>query len=240
MKFSPKRVLLKISGEALSEHTSGGISSERVSHLISSLLPLIHKKIQVAIVIGGGNFFRGGEHYDRLKIERTTADQVGMLATVMNALIFQAALSAQSIPSKILSAFQVEGICEKYQWQKGRSSLENGELLLLPGGTSHPFFTTDTAAALRATELKADLLLKATTQVDGIYDSDPRKKSDARKFAHLSYQEYLERGLQALDLTAISLCQQNHIPVLLYNAREHSFEEILNNPNFGTLITDRK
>jgi uridylate kinase len=234
MPISPKRVLLKISGEALGQ---GGISSEGVSHLISSIKPLTDQDIQVAIVFGGGNFFRGGKQFQDLGIERAAADQAGMLATVMNALIFAQALTNSSLPSKILCSFTIEGIVEKYQWDKGRESLERGEILLLPGGTSHPFFTTDTASALRAVELKADVLLKATTHVDGVYDKDPRSHPDARRFSKLSYQEYIKQNLGVMDLTAITLCMQHTLPVLVYDSTKTSFSEILERPELGTLIS---
>jgi uridylate kinase len=233
MAISPKRVLLKISGEALGQ---GGISSNGVTHLIHSIKSLLDQNIQIAIVLGGGNFFRGGSEFEKLSINRAAADQAGMLATVMNALILTQALAHHSIPSKILSSFKIEGMTEKYSWDKGRSALDKGNVLICPGGTGLPFFTTDTAAALRAVELKADLLLKATTHVDGVYDKDPRKHQDAKRFEKITYKEYIEKNLGVMDITAITLCQQHNIPVLVFDSTKKSFSEILDQPMQGTIV----
>lgn len=237
MHFAPKKILLKISGEALGQSSEGGICPKKVSRLIFSLQSLLLKKIQISIVFGAGNFFRGGERFKELGIARAAADQAGMLATVMNALIFSEALTNAGITNKVLSSISIEGVAEKFDWKKGRCALEQGMVLLLPGGTGHPFFTTDTAAALRAAELKADVLLKATTHVDGVYDRDPRKDETASRYSQISFNEYLAKGLKVLDLTAVALCQESGVPILVYNSSKHSFEEVLEHPDLGTLIT---
>ena len=211
-----RRVLLKISGEALCSPGGFGIESERLQALLDELLPLRQMQLELALVLGGGNFIRGSSLSAREPISRATADTMGMLATLMNALALQDAVERAGWPARVLSAFTAGGFCEPYDRRRAMEHLQAGRLVILAGGTGSPFFTTDSGAALRACELNADVLLKAT-KVDGVFDADPATCPKARKIDRLTYAEVLARQLGVMDLAAVSLCMEADIPVIVFN-----------------------
>ncbi|MBI3508715.1 MAG: UMP kinase [Chlamydiia bacterium] len=227
-----QRILLKLSGEALMGEQNFGIDGQ-VCQKIAADLALLHQQgIQIALVIGGGNIFRGA----RLPLERTPADQMGMLATVMNGIALQRTLIAQGLPVRVMSAFACGSFVELYSWQNAIAALENQEIVLFVGGTGQPYFTTDTAAALRAVEIDADILLKAT-QVDGIYTEDPKRNPKAIKFDMLTYTQVLSKQLQVMDLTAITICRENQMPIRVFDLfAEQSLQRAVANEPIGTLV----
>ncbi|WP_456369829.1 UMP kinase [Thermodesulfatator atlanticus] len=213
-----KRVLLKLSGEALMGRAAYGIDPALLSSLAQELASLKKFEIKTGIVIGGGNIFRGisgvAQGFDRVR-----ADQMGMLATVLNAIALGEALGQHGVPNKILSAFEIKGVVEAFVRENALDYLEEGYFLVFAAGTGCPFFTTDTAAVLRALEIKAEVMLKAT-KVDGVYSSDPMKDPKAQKFDHLSYEEVLEKNLRVMDLTAISLARDNNLPLIVFSMQK--------------------
>jgi uridylate kinase len=208
-----KRVLLKLSGEVFAGEKGTGIDFDSILKYAKDVKDVVQSGTQLGMVIGGGNFWRGRT---APFMDRPTADKMGMLATVMNALIFRDALSQMSVKAIVQSSLAIPNITDSINQTAAIQHLENGGVVIFAGGTGNPFFSTDTAAALRALEIKADLLLKAT-KVDGVYDSDPEKCKSAQFFPQLSYEEVLSRNLQVMDLTAISLCRENKLPVLVCN-----------------------
>jgi len=234
---SPKyqRVLLKVSGEILMGDKSFGICSRMMDFLSVELEEIRDLGVEVAIMMGGGNFFRGSS--ERAKgIGRATADGMGMLATVMNALALQDHLSRRGISTRIQSAIPIQGMSETFDRHKTIRHLEKGRIVLLAAGTGHPFFTTDTAASLRALEIGAKAVLKGT-RVDGIYDSDPEKYPEARKFSTLSHWESLERRLRFMDATAISLCMEHCLPVVVFNLKQKgNFRRVVMGESVGTIV----
>ena len=225
------RVLLKISGEAL----KGGdqaLSSTSLTALANLLAKLRTQSIEVALLVGGGNLFRGVAKSDELSIDRCTADQVGMLATMMNGLLIKEALAFHGIDSCVMSALPLFPVVESIHHAKARQALSAGKLLIFVGGTGNPFFTTDTAAALRASEIGADALWKATMHVDGVYDRDPKRDEKATFFPKISYEEFLKRKLGILDLTAVTLCMTNGIAIRVFKLGE----EALFDHSLGTTI----
>jgi uridylate kinase len=227
----PKRVLLKLSGEALSNNLSL-ISISSLLRTVNEIKLATTCKVQLAIVIGAGNIWRGADKF----IDRVTADKMGMLATVMNALALSDSLSKIGIHSKIFSANGVSGFVENFKYDKVIKHMEYGNIVIFAGGTGNPFFTTDTTAALRAAEIKADLLLKAT-RVDGVYNSDPRKNSDAIKFDYLTFKEALNKRLKIMDAEAFSLCMQTKISIIVFNFYEDgNLQRILSGNKIGTLV----
>jgi uridylate kinase len=224
------RILLKISGEALMNHKEESFCESVALTLKNSIL----QKKQIGLVIGGGNIMRG--LHMRGKMERNTADHIGMLATVINALSFKEILDKVGCPNKVFSAIECGGIAEKYFWKKADDYLKDGFLVLLAGGTSNPYFSTDSAAALRGCELRADIFLKAT-KVDGVYDKDPNIFSDAVKFNDISYFEYLQRKLKVMDMTAVALCMENNLSVRVFDFfSQGAFENALLGEAVGSLI----
>lgn len=210
-----RRVLLKLSGEALCPPGGFGIDPNALDGLARQLAGLHEMQVQTAVVVGGGNFFRGKDLAQANYVARTTADAMGMLATVMNALALADALHGQGASARVQSAVPTPGFCEPYIRARADRQLSQGRIVILAGGTGSPFFTTDTCAALRACELGADVLLKAT-KVDGVFDADPVTNPHARKFDRLTYAEVLARRLGVMDLAAISLCMESHIPVIVF------------------------
>jgi len=210
-----RRVLLKLSGEALASPSGSGFDDDRLAQFAREITDLHSTGVEVGIVVGGGNIFRGGTGNTH-GIERATADYIGMLGTIMNALALQAAIEHRGVGTRVLSALQIKEVAEPYIRRRATRHLEKGRIVLFAAGTGNPFFTTDTAASLRAIEIGADVLIKAT-RVDGVYDSDPEKNPDAKKYAELTYLEVLSQKLQVMDSTAISLCMDNDLPVLVYN-----------------------
>lgn len=238
MKKKPfQRVLLKLSGEALKSNQNFGIDLES-SHKVAEYLSRIHRDgIELGIVIGGGNIFRG-EQLKRSGISRTPADQMGMLATILNGLAIQESLKSLGIPVCVMSALDCPKVVETYQWNRANEYLKQGIVVIFVGGTGNPFFTTDTAAALRASEIEADVLLKAT-KVDGIYDKDPLIHPDAKKYDRISYTQVLAEKLQLMDASAIDLCRNNKIPIFVFNMHrlhEEPLEKLLSDLKHGTIV----
>lgn len=228
------RVLLKVSGEAFGGNSGNGLAVDEVV----SIAGQIHKAAeyaQIAVVIGGGNFIRGGE-YSKAGINRVTADQMGMLATTINGLALQDAIEKHGRETRVLSAIEMRSIAEPFIRRRAVRHLEKGRIVILAGGTGNPYFTTDTTAALRATELGAEVLLKAT-KVDGVYSDDPVKNPKATLFEKLSYMEVIQKQLKVMDATAITLCMENKLPILVFNLRKKGLiERAVKGESLGTLI----
>jgi len=213
-----KRILLKISGEGLMGDKQFGMSTEVLNSLASQIKKVCNSGVEVCLVIGGGNIFRGAKEAAQ-GMNRTVADQVGMLATVMNALCMQNALEQQGVEARVLSGLTVSEVCEPYMYRRALKHLSKGRVVIFAGGTGNPYFTTDTGAALRAAEMQCDVLLKAT-QVDGVYDSDPRVNNDAKRFESISYDEVINNHLKVMDLTAVALAQENNIPIVVFAQKD--------------------
>ncbi len=231
-----KRILLKLSGEALMGKFDFGIDSNVLKQTASEVVKQQNSGTQVALVIGGGNIFRGAG-LAQGGIDRVSADQMGMLATVMNALAMQDAIKKQDTNCRIMSALKIDQLGEEYSAHKAREYLAQGDVVIFAAGTGNPYFTTDTAASLRAVEIQADLLLKAT-KVDGIYDSDPMKNADAKRYDTLSFKEAIAKELGVMDLAAMVLCRENKVPLCVFNMFEDgALEKIVNGDKAtGTLI----
>ncbi len=233
-----RRVLLKVSGEALMGKESYGIDVGTVERIASDIKNAVDAGSQVCVVIGGGNIFRGLSGA-AAGIDRATADYMGMLATVMNALAMQAALERTGLPSRVLSAIPMMSICEPYIRRRAIRHLEKGRAVIFAAGTGNPFFTTDTAAALRAAEMSCDVMLKAT-QVDGVYSADPKKVKDAERYDFLTYHEVLSRDLKVMDASAISLSRENGIPILVFSIQERgNLAAVLRGEGRSTLIAEK-
>lgn len=233
---SYRRVLLKISGEALMGDLSYGVSQDSALLVAQKISELQTHGYKVGVVIGGGNIFRGIQQSASMGMKRSAADQVGMLATLINGTILNQALQKVGCSVQMLSALDCPAVAEKYQWERAMRYLDEGRVILFVGGTGHPYFTTDTCAALRACEMGADILLKATTRVDGIYTLDPRKHPEAKKFETITFQEILEKRLGILDLTAVTMCMEAHIPIRVFNFYEGSLLAALDGSPLGTLV----
>ena len=214
-----QRVLLKLSGEALMGEQGYGIDPAIVSAIAKDVAEVVSKGTELAIVVGGGNIFRGLKG-SAAGMERATADYVGMLATVMNAITLQDGLERAGVPTRVQSAIAMQEVAEPYIRRKAMRHLEKGRVVIFGAGCGNPFFTTDTTAALRAAEINAHVVLKAT-KVDGVYDKDPVKHDDAVRFDEVTYMEVLQRGLKVMDSTAVSLCMDNGIPIVVFNLREN-------------------
>jgi len=235
MKYS--RILLKLSGESLQGTDGYGINYDAVHHYAMEIKSAVECNVQVGIVIGGGNIFRGVKGANKGFL-RTQGDYMGMLATLINAMALQAVLEEYYIPVKLLSALPLEGVCEKTYFKNAIQYLAEGYVVIFAGGTGNPFFTTDSAAALRAAEIGAELLIKGT-RVDGVYTTDPEKYPEAVKYNTLSYQQALEEKLAIMDQTAFTIAQENNIPIYVYNANiESNLEKVLAGEEIGTLISD--
>ncbi len=230
------RALLKISGESLKGSSSGGIDPETISYLASQIAEVQALGVQLAIVIGGGNIWRGTDA-ERWGMERATADYAGMLATVMNALALQVALEDRGIDTRTQSALQMQAVAEPYIRRRAIRHLEKGRVVLFAAGTGNPYMSTDTASALRALEIGAEVLLMAKYKVDGVYDSDPRVNPSAVKMDDLNYWEVLERGLEIMDTTALTLCRENDMPIVVFDMfKPGNVGCILNGERIGTII----
>ena len=233
--YKYKRVLLKLSGEALAGDQGYGIDPKVVDDLAEQILPIVRDGVQLATVVGGGNIFRGlagsAEGMDRAQ-----ADYIGMLATVMNALALQDAFERHGIFSRVQSAINMQEVSEPYIRRRAMRHLDKGRVVILAAGTGNPYFTTDTTAALRACELDVDCLMKAT-KVDGVYDSDPVTNPDAKKFERITYMEVLSRGLHVMDATATSLCMDNDMPMIVFDLTEPgNISRALKGENVGTTV----
>lgn len=233
-----KRVLLKLSGEALREPGSTDNISPPIVENIASQIKLAHQTgLEIALVVGGGNFWRGISASNR-GMERATADYMGMLATVMNSLAVQSMLEAMDVPTRVQSAIEMKNVAEPFIRRKAMRHLELGRVVIFAAGTGNPFFSTDTTAALRASEIAADAVLKAT-KVDGIYDADPKKHPDANRFDHLTYHEALTRQLKVMDATAFSLCMENNMPIIVFSMDEpDNVRKVLIGEPIGTVVTN--
>ena len=231
-----KRVLLKLSGESLAEQDGGfGIDVEAIKYLAKEVLAGKNLGVEMAIVIGGGNIFRGATA-SNLGMERVTGDYMGMLATIINALALQHALEDVGIQTRVQTAIEIPQVAETYIRRRAIRHLEKGRVVIFAAGTGNPYFTTDTAASLRAVEIGADVIFKAT-KVDGIYSADPMKDESAVKFNQLSYLEILKKGLQVMDSTSVSLCMDNKLPMIIFNIREKSsIKKVLMGEKIGTLV----
>lgn len=228
-----KRVLLKLSGEALAGAKGFGIDTETVGKVCDSIKKVVEAGVEVAIVVGGGNFWRGRKAEE---MERTTADYMGMLATIMNGQALQDALEIRGLDTRLQSAIEMRQIAEPYIRRKAVRHLEKGRVVIFAGGTGNPFFSTDTCAALRATEINADIILFGKT-IDGVYDSDPKINKNAKKYDEISYSEILSNNLKVIDSTAASLCRDNNVPTMIFALSDS--ENILKavyGDNIGTII----
>ena len=209
------RILLKLSGEVLAGEASFGVDPERVKALAVEVAEVAQSGVQIGLVVGGGNFFRGVAAAAQ-KMERVTADHMGMLATVINALALQDALEKAGAPTRVMTAIQMHSVAEPYIRRRAIRHLEKGRMVIFAAGTSNPYFSTDTAATLRGLEIHAEVVAKAT-RVDGVYDKDPLKHADASRFSEIAYSEVLARNLRVLDASAVAMCRDNHMPIVVFN-----------------------
>jgi uridylate kinase len=233
MKY--KRILLKLSGESLMGERQYGIDNNRVLQYAHDIKTVFDSGTEVAIVVGGGNIFRGLSA-EKSGMERAQADYMGMLATVINCMALQSALEEIGMETRLLSAIKMEQICEPYIRRRAMTHLESGRIVIFGAGTGNPYFTTDTAASLRAIEIKADVVLKGT-RVDGIYTADPEKDPSATRYDEISFQEVYDKGLNVMDMTAITLCQENNLPIIVFDMNKvGNFEKIANGEAIGTLV----
>lgn len=234
--YTYSRVLLKLSGEALMGDHGYGIDPAVANRLASEITTVAQQGVQVAITVGGGNIFRGLAGSAN-GMERAQADYIGMLATVMNALALQEGLERTGVDTRVQSAINMQEVAEPYIRRRAERHLEKGRVVIFAGGTGNPYFTTDTTAALRACEIGAEAILKAT-QVDGIYDSDPRTNPDAQKFDEISYLDVLAKELNVMDSTATSLCKDNNIPIIVFNLhKQGNIDRVLRGEHVGTIVS---
>ncbi len=234
-KFIYKRILLKISGEALTNKVGNGIDPETMSSIAKQIKELHALGVEIAIVVGGGNIFRGIAASAR-GMDRATADFIGMLATVMNSLALQDALEKEEVMTRVQTAIWMQEIAEPYIRRRAIRHLEKGRVVIFAAGTGNPYFSTDTAAALRALEIGAEAILKAT-RVGGVYDSDPLKNPDAKMFSKLKYIDVLSMGLKVMDATATSLCMDNELPIIVFNLTEQgNIKKVLLGEKIGTIV----
>jgi uridylate kinase len=232
-----KRILLKLSGEALLGDKSFGIDRAVAEYFAREIKAANTLGVEIAAVVGGGNIFRGVSD-SALGMDRVSADQMGMLATVINALALQDALERRGVFTRVLSAIEMREVAEPFIRRRAIRHMEKGRVVIFAGGTGNPYFSTDTAAALRAMEVKADIILKAT-KVDGIYDDDPLKNPKAKRFESLSYFDVLQKGLKVMDTTAISLCMDNRVPIIVYNLRQPgNLRRIVLGQKVGTIVKE--
>jgi len=235
MKY--KRILLKLSGESLAGKEKLGIDAIQLNEYAKDIQEIVDNGVQLAIVIGGGNIFRGlkgaGEGFDRVQ-----GDYMGMLATVINSMAIQSALENLQIPAIVLSGIEIDPLCKKMSSRRAIENLNKGRVVIIAGGTGNPYFTTDSAAALRAIEIKADVILKGT-RVDGVYTADPEKDKTATKYDMLTFDEAYKKQLNIMDLTAFTLCKENKMPIIVFNMNEKgNLGKIANGDKIGTLVTE--
>lgn len=233
MKY--KRILLKLSGESLMGEKQYGIDNERVIQYAEDIKAVHDQGLEIAIVIGGGNIFRGLSA-EKSGMDRAQADYMGMLATVINSMALQDALEKVGIKTRLLSAIKMEQICEPFVRRRAVRHLEKGRVVIFGAGTGNPYFTTDSAAALRAIEINADVVLKGT-RVDGIYTADPEKDPNATKYAQISFKEVYDKGLNVMDMTAFTLCEENQLPIIVFDMNKNgNFMKIAKGEEIGTLV----
>lgn len=233
-----KRILLKLSGESLMGEKGFGIDSKVLDFFAGEIKSLHEIGVQIGIVIGGGNIFRGLSAGDQ-GIDRVTGDQMGMLATMINSLALQNAIEKKQIFTRLMSAIHMESIAEPYIRRRAIRHLEKGRVVIFGAGTGHPYFSTDTAASLRAVEIHADVIMKGT-RVDGVFDSDPEKNPDALKFQTISYEDILKKNLRVMDMTAVSLCKENSLPLIVFNMDiPGNLLAVVKGENIGTVVNDK-
>ncbi len=232
-----KRILLKLSGEALAAGQGFGVDNTRVHEIAAEIADVYKLGVQIAIVVGGGNFYRGVAEQAK-EMDRVSADHMGMLATVINALALQDALEKQSAWTRVMSAIEMHEVAEPFIRRRAIRHMEKGRVVVFAAGTGNPYFSTDTAASLRAMEIHADAILKAT-KVDGIYTADPMKDKDATKFEKITYMDILRRGLKVMDTTAIAMCQENKLPIVVFDLNKHgNILRVVMGENVGSLVYD--
>ncbi len=231
-----KRVLLKLSGEALLGRLTHGIDAEMCASLAEEIKEMHNAGVQMALVVGGGNIFRGQVEGKRFGLDRAVADYMGMLATVMNGLALQNALEQIGITTRVMTAIQIHAVAEPYILRRAIRHLEKRRVVIFVAGTGNPYFTTDTAAALRATEINCDVIMKAT-KVDGVYSSDPIKNKSAKKFSELKFIDVLKKNLRVMDATAISMCMENNLPIIVFNLlQKGNIKKAIYGEKIGTLV----
>ena len=234
-KLNFKRILLKISGESLAGELQYGIDPKQTKKISKKIKLLVDKNVQVGIVIGGGNIFRGMSASAK-GMNRVPADYLGMLATIMNSVALQASLENEDCDTRVMSALSITQLAEPYIRRRATRHLEKGRIVIFAGGTGNPYFTTDTAAALRGIEIDANIIIKAT-KVDGIYSSDPFKDDNAIKFDEISFKDVIEKELGVMDLTAFTLCKENKLPIGIVNINDDSLIDFVDNKNVGSIIS---
>jgi uridylate kinase len=231
-----KRILLKLSGEALAGEKGFGVDAAGIHSIAAEIREVHELGVEIALVVGGGNFFRGVAEQAR-DMDRVSADHMGMLATVINSLALQDALEKQGVHTRVMSALEMNQVAEPFIRRRALRHLEKGRVVIFAGGTGNPYFSTDTAASLRAMEIKADVIMKAT-KVDGIYTADPKLVADVTKFETISYLDVLKRGLRFMDATAISLCQENNLPIVIFNLTVHgNIKRVVQGEKVGSLVS---
>ena len=231
-----KRVVLKLSGEAMQGSRGYGIDPEALLSIAQQIKEITRLGLEIAVVIGGGNIFRGADVSKNGGIDRSTSDYMGMLATVINGLALQDALEKKGVFTRVQTAIEMQELAEPYIRRRAMRHLEKGRVVIFVGGTGNPYFTTDTTAALRAIEIGADVILKAT-RVDGVYSSDPEKDAHAKKFSQLDYITVLNKGLKVMDATAISLCMDNDLPIIVFNLRKTgNIKRVILGEKIGTIV----
>ena len=234
---NPKRILLKLSGEALKGNQVFGISNPTITEIAEEIKQCHDLGVEIAVVTGGGNFFRGDRQPD-LNIDRAAADYMGMLATVINGIALQDAFEKQGLQNRLVSALEITSVAEPFIQRRAIHHLEKGRIVIFAGGTGSPFFSTDTAAALRAIEIRADILLKATL-VEGVFSGDPKKHKDAVKFDQISYGDILSKELKVIDSTAITMCKENKLPLKIFNiTKKGNIVKAITNQEIGTLVNE--
>lgn len=235
-----RRVLVKLSGEALAGGTGSGLDAKTLAYIASEIVAVHASGVQVALVIGGGNFIRGEVFSAEGGIDRTVADQMGMLGTIMNALALQSAIERAGVPTRVQSAIPISQVAESFIVRRAIRHLEKGRVVVFAAGTGNPYFTTDTAAVLRALEIEADALIKAT-KVDGVYDRDPQKHKDAQRYQTLGYDEAISRKLAVMDQTAFTMCQEHNLPVIVLDFKTpNALVEAVRGEEIGTLVGGAK
>ena len=235
MKYN--RILLKLSGESLMGSQSYGISPEMLEQYVKDIKTVVEKKVQVSIVIGGGNIFRGLSGAAK-GMDRVQGDYMGMLATLINSMALQAELEKQGVKTELLSGLAIEPICKEMSRRRAIEAMEDGRVVIIGGGSGNPFFTTDTASALRAVEIKADVILKGT-RVDGVYTADPEKDPTATKFDTITFDEVINRRLKVMDQTAFTLCRENHLSLIVFDMDTvGNLEKVVAGENIGTVVTE--
>ncbi|SFF20410.1 UMP kinase [Thermoflexibacter ruber] len=234
MKY--KRILLKLSGEALMGDKSYGIDPSRLEQYAQEIKKVASQGVQMAIVIGGGNIFRGGQS-ERIGIDRVQGDHMGMLATLINGMALQSALEKIGVFTRLLSAIPINQVCEPFIRRRAVRHLEKGRVVIFGAGTGNPYFTTDSAASLRAIEIEADVVLKGT-RVDGIYTADPEKNPDAKRYVNVSFEEVFNKGLNVMDMTAFTLCKENNLPIVVFDMNiPGNLLKLVQGEEVGTLVT---